>query len=411
MFHKNRLSIFLVAYALFGMGAVIAPAVEAAVIRVINNDNLGEGFNDPTPVAPVGGNTGTTLGQQRLIAFQRAANIWAGLLSSAVLIRVGATLDPLPCNATAAVLGSAGPVSVLRDFSGALRANTWYPVALANALHDSDLDLNEDDISATFNSAIGTTCAFPNVWYYGLDARPPDNQTDFVSVVVHELGHGLGFLPSVNLLTGAKFFGFDDTFMLNLEHHGASPPDYPSMTNAQRVAASTDTGNLHWVGRNVRESSGVLTDGKVGDHVQMYAPNSAQTGSSVSHWDTVLTPNQLMEPFYTEPLHNPVLELPLFQDIGWTLLTTPPPPPPATPDDYDGDGKTDLAVYRPSTGVWFILNSASFTGRDQQWGVLGDIPVPGDYDGDGKTDLAVYRPSTGVWFIINSASFTQREQP
>ena len=70
VFHKNRLSIFLVACALFGMGAVAAPAVEAAVIRVINNDNPGEGFNDPTPVAPVGGNTGTTLGQQRLIAFQ-----------------------------------------------------------------------------------------------------------------------------------------------------------------------------------------------------------------------------------------------------------------------------------------------------------------------------------------------------
>jgi hypothetical protein len=71
-------------------------------------------------------------------------------------------------------------------------------------------------------------------------------------------------------------------------------------------------------------------------------------------------------------------------------------------------GKTDIAVYRPSTGMWFILNSASFTGRIQQWGVLGDIPVAGDYDGDGKTDIAVYRPSTGVWFILNSASFTQR---
>src|SRR4029453_15327402 len=135
------------------------------------------------------------------------------------------------------------------------------------------------------------------------------------------------------------------------------------------------------------------------------------TGSSVSHWDTVLTPNQLMEPFDTGPLHNPVLELPLFQDIGWTLLTTPPPPPPATPDDYDGDGKTDFAVYRPSTGVWFILNSASFTRREQPWGLPGDIPVPGDYDGDGKTDFAVYRPSPGVWFILNSASFTRREQP
>ena len=62
----------------------------------------------------------------------------------------------------------------------------------------------------------------------------------------------------------------------------------------------------------------------------------------------------------------------------------------------------------PATSVWFIINSASFTQRAQQWGVLDDIPVPGDYDGDGKTDTAVYRPSTGVWFIINSASRSAR---
>ena len=226
---------------------------------------------------------------------------------------------------------------------------------------------------------------------------------------MHELGHGLGFLPSVNLTSGAKLIGFDDTFILNLERHGASPSDYPSMTNAQRVAASTDTGNLHWVGDNVKASSGVLTTGKVGDHVRMFAPNPAQPGSSVSHWDTVLTPNQLMEPIYTGPLHNPVLELPLFQDIGWTLLTTPPPPPPVNffPDSQPTTMATARPTSRstgPSTGVWFIINSASSAGRVQQWGVPGDIPVPGDYDGDGKTDIAVYRPSTGVWFIINSAT-------
>jgi hypothetical protein len=141
---------------------------------------------------------------------------------------------------------------------------------------------------------------------------------------VHELCHGLGFLTFINLTSGAKLLGFDGTFMLNLERYGANPPDYPSMTNAQRVAASTDTGNLHWVGDNVEESSGVLTTGKVGNHVRMLAPNPQQPGSSVSHWDTVLAPHQIMEPTYTGPLHNPVLELPLFQDIRWTLLTSPP---------------------------------------------------------------------------------------
>ena len=65
-----------------------SPAVQAATFTIVNNDGAGEGFNDPTAAAPVGGNTGTTIGAQRLIAFQAAADIWGGLLSSAVTIRV-----------------------------------------------------------------------------------------------------------------------------------------------------------------------------------------------------------------------------------------------------------------------------------------------------------------------------------
>ena len=79
------------------------------------------------------------------------------------------------------------------------------------------------------------------------------------------------------------------------------------------------------------------------------------------------------------------------------------------PGDYDGDGKDDISAYRPSTGVWFIIQSSTGAVRTVQWGVPGDVPVPGDYDGDGKTDIAVYRPSTGVWWIINSSTFTVRQ--
>ncbi len=73
------------------------------------------------------------------------------------------------------------------------------------------------------------------------------------------------------------------------------------------------------------------------------------------------------------------------------------------PGDYDGDGKNDLAVFRPSTGVWYILRSGDGGVTIVQFGLDGDIPVSGDYDGDLKSDIAVWRPSTGVWYIWRSS--------
>ncbi len=311
---RCRYTALFLAVTLVVLGA--SAVAHGATVTVISYDGPGEGFNDPTPVVPVGGNPGTTRGAQRLNAFQHAASIWGALLDSPVAIRVGAQFDPLTCTATSAVLGSAGPVSVIRDFVGAPLAGTWFAVALANSIFGTDLIPQNDDISATFNSALGTTCAFPYPWYYGLDGSPPGNQIDFVTVVIHELGHGLGFLTLVDLGSGSKLGGFDDSFMKHLEDHTTGKL-YPTMTNAERVAASKNTGNLHWVGPEVAAASGVLTAGRVGTHVRMYAPNPTQGGSSVSHFDTVLTPNEPMEPSYTVPRHTVGLTLPVLHDIGW----------------------------------------------------------------------------------------------
>ncbi len=299
-----------------------ASNVGAATFEITNLNNPGIGFNESTAAVPVGGNTGTTIGAQRLIAFQHAANIWGSYLYSATPIRIGAQFTPLTCSAYSGVLGSAGPTSVYKDFSGAPYPSTYYPVALANALYGADLMQGSGyHINANFSSTIGTPgCLENSGWYYGLDGAAPQGKFDLVSVVLHELAHGLGFISFADLSTGQKFNGFNDTYIRNLERHGASPSAYTSMTDAQRSAANESGPDLHWIGTNVKSATSILSEGKNGDHAIIYAPSPKESGSSVSHWDKSMAPNQMMEPTYTGPIHTPGLELALFKDIGWTII-------------------------------------------------------------------------------------------
>jgi PA domain/FlgD Ig-like domain len=237
----------LFAAALLAFGSGLA---QAANIVIINNNAPGVGFNDPTPVAPVGGNPGTTLGDQRLFIFQHAANIWGGILQSAVTIEVRAQFSALSCAANSAVLGSAGPISVYRDFAGADYAGTWYHVALANKLAGIDLDGVNPDINANFNLNIDAGCFGPGlVWYYGIDGNEGVN-IELLPVVLHELGHGLGFSTVTNGSTGAPLNGFPsvyDRFLLNNQ----TGLHWYQMTNVERQASAINTDHLVWDGPTV----------------------------------------------------------------------------------------------------------------------------------------------------------------
>jgi hypothetical protein len=296
----------------------------AASITIMNANLPGIGFNDPTPVVPVAGNAGMTLGQQRLNVFMAAAAYWSNRLSSSVPITVSAKMVALSCTANSALLGSAGPTDFWSDFINApgVRAATWYPSALANTLAGSDLDTPTPEISAQFSTNLDNNpaCLGGIHWDYSIGGAAPAHTLPFYQTVLHELAHGLGFLTVVDPATGALAQGQDDVFELFLEDHSTGKT-WGQMTDSQRATSAKDTGDLHWTGPHVVAASPVLSAGRhPSGHVQMYAPNPLQPGSSVSHWDTAVAPDEILEPFATTNPHD-LLTTHLLNDIGWSLQT------------------------------------------------------------------------------------------
>ncbi len=224
-----------------------------ATIVILNNDQPGVGFNDTTPVSPVGNNSGTTLGQQRLNAFQFAANLWGATLNSSVTITIRASWAALSCTSSSATLGSAGAVGIFRDFPNAPVAGTWYSAALANSIAGSDLSANPE-INAQFNVNLGNTgCLDGTHFYLGLDNNH-GGDVDLVTVLMHEFAHGLGFQTFTSSSSGTQNSGFPsvyDRFLLD----NTSGKTWIQMTDAERQASAINTNNLVWTGSQVKTAA------------------------------------------------------------------------------------------------------------------------------------------------------------
>jgi hypothetical protein len=242
------------ALMVLGLVAGVAPTAYAdhARVKLINIDGPGVGLNDPTPVAPVGGNPRTTLGAQRLFALQHAAQHWSNSLESSVDIRVQVSFGVRACTATSAVLASAGALTASVNFKGARLRDTWHHAALANAKARRDLDTTEDDLRATFNVNLGqSNCLAGSPFYLGID-RNHGSSIDVVTVALHEFGHGLGFSQFASLSTGELLEGFPDVYNRNLADV-TSGKTWDRMTNDERKASAVNARKVAWVGKAVTE--------------------------------------------------------------------------------------------------------------------------------------------------------------
>jgi hypothetical protein len=319
-------------------------AAQGASITIQVTDGPAEGFNDPAPFTPMGGNAATSVGQARLNVFNEAARIWGQLINSNVAIVVEASFDPQTCSAGTGVLGSAGPTWMFHDFSGAPLPGVFYPAALADALHGSNLagtnanntQYGFTDIAAQFNSNINgdATCLGGSHFYYGFDhqlgahAAQGPFVADLLGVVLHELGHGLGFVSIVDQTGnglkpsgGAALLSVFDQYVYD-ENQALF---WPQMTAAQRTQSQIGSGGngnaaLVWNAAHVNAHLARQTSGlTLGGHARLYAPATFDASSSVSHWDSTSTPDLLMEPNYSLRTGNHTdLTVCVLYDLGWT---------------------------------------------------------------------------------------------
>ncbi len=243
-------------------------------------------------------------------SFQEAVDVWACRVRSAQPIRVSATWAPLESG----TLGTAGPV-LFRNFRGAPARDVWYPAALADELAGRDLGDGDADVEAVFNSDFAS-------WHTGA-GRPPEGTYDLTTVVLHELGHGLGLVGSLKVVDGVGTVGPEEggPFSYDLFAQTASgtplldPAAFPDGSAALAAALQAE---VLFDGRATRQA--------VGAPLRLFAPERWVPGASFSHLDEEAyppsTPDGLMTPFIArdEQITEPGTAVcAMLADIGWTL--------------------------------------------------------------------------------------------
>lgn len=250
-------------------------------------------------------------------AFAHAVGLWQNLLTSTVPIVVNANFR----NLGPTLLGTAVPNSHHQDFPSARMAGILYPAALANKLAGVDLNPGVPEITTNFNNTAS--------WYYGTDGMPPSGQVDFVTVALHELAHGLGFLGSAAVEPGTGHgtlglsgvpLAYDAHVVTGAGTRLIDPAIFP------RPSATLGTALVH----------PLFWDGTVGVFANhglpppLYSPPTFVAGASYSHLDESTYPaghpDSLMTPFIgtAEAIHSPgAVALGMLVDQGWTAALPP----------------------------------------------------------------------------------------
>ena len=297
-----------VAALLLATGA--AAVARALPLQVIYNDADGHGFLD------------STLGTARRAAFEVAVERWAAALAGDVPVVISAAMPSLGGTGASAVLASAGALTLHRNF-GAPHADTWYAAALGNQLARRDLNgAAVPEIDIAFNGDVDGPAVLGSLgWYYGLDGEPGAD-IDFLTIALHEIGHGLGFNDTMDPASGR--FGLGDAPAI-LERLLVRPEigALADLLPPERLAAIVSSGDLFFAGPAVVAFNGSPR--------AVYAPDPFERGSSIAHWAT--DGAELMAPSYTGPQHDFGALLPALADMGWELAgpTWTPRSAPATP--------------------------------------------------------------------------------